>query len=103
MDRLRNIHPGEVLLTEFMEPLGITAYRVAKEIGVQQTRIGEIIEGKRAVTPDTAIRLGRFFSVSPQFWLNLQALYDLEREQSSNADKYQKIHAYAEAHNRVGV
>jgi antitoxin HigA-1 len=80
--RLRNIHPGEVLCEEFMVPLDITAYRLAKAIGVQQTRIGTIIDGRRSITPDTAIRLGRYFGVSPQFWLNLQQMYDLETQQS---------------------
>ena len=73
------ITPGEVLRAEFMEPLGITPYRLAKDIGVQQTRIGEILEGRRAITPDTAERLGRYFSMGTAFWLNLQHSYDLRK------------------------
>lgn len=99
MNRLANIHPGEVLREEFLEPLNITPYRLAKCIGVQQTRIEAILDGKRSITADTAIRLGRFFSVTPQFWLNLQTMYDLE-EQERNATSraaYNEIHAYSEA------
>jgi len=76
--RLAPVHPGEVLIADFIEPLGLTRYRVAKAIGVPQRRIDEICSGKRAVTADTALRLGRFFSVEPQLWMNLQAQYDLE-------------------------
>ncbi|HZZ91911.1 MAG TPA: HigA family addiction module antitoxin [Usitatibacter sp.] len=72
------VHPGQVLLSDFIEPLGLTRYRVAKAIGVPQRRIDEICSGKRAITADTALRLGRFFSVEPQLWMNLQAQYDLE-------------------------
>ena len=71
------IHPGEILLEEFLEPLGITQYRLAKSISVPQRRIGEIVKGKRAITADTALRLGRFFGMEAQFWLNLQARHDL--------------------------
>jgi addiction module HigA family antidote len=77
------IHPGEILLHEFLEPLGITQYRLAKSIGVPQRRIGEIVQGKRAISPDTALRLGRFFGMEPQFWLNLQGRYDLILAQES--------------------
>ena len=86
--RLATVHPGEVLLKDFIEPLGLTRYRVAKSIGVPQRRVDEICSGKRAVTADTALRLGRFFSVEPQAWMNLQAQYDLEvadRELGSTA------------------
>lgn len=76
--RLPPVHPGEVLLADFIEPVGLTRYRVAKAIGVPQRRIDEICSGKRAMTADTALRLGRFFSVEPQLWMNLQAQYDLE-------------------------
>ena len=71
------IHPGEILLEEFLEPRGITQYRLAKSISVPQRRIGEIVKGKRAITADTALRLGRFFGMEAQFWLNLQARHDL--------------------------
>src|SRR5208337_277084 len=72
------IHPGEILLEDFLKPLGLTQYRLAKSIGVPQRRIGEIIAGKRAVTADTALRLARFFGTDAQSWVNLQAHYDLE-------------------------
>jgi addiction module HigA family antidote len=72
------IHPGEILREEFLTPLSLTAYAVAKAIGVPQTRISEIIHERRAISADTAVRLGRFFRTSPEFWMNLQARYDLE-------------------------
>jgi antitoxin HigA-1 len=76
--RLSPIHPGEVLLEDFLRPLGISQYRLAKDIGVPQRRVGEIVHGKRAISADTALRLGRFFRMEAQFWMNIQALYDLE-------------------------
>ena len=72
------VHPGEILLEDFLKPMGITRYRLAKSIGVPQRRIDEICAGKRAITADTALRLARFFSTDPQSWMNLQAEYDLE-------------------------
>ncbi|HWG21183.1 MAG TPA: HigA family addiction module antitoxin [Terracidiphilus sp.] len=71
------IHPGEILLTEFMEPLGLTAYRLAKELHVPQPRIHSLIRGMRAISADTAVRLGIYFNLPAQFWLNLQNEYDL--------------------------
>jgi len=76
--KLPPIHPGEILMEEFLEPMGISQYRLAKNISVPPRRINEIVHGKRAITADTALRLGRFFGMSPQFWLNLQTRYDLE-------------------------
>jgi antitoxin HigA-1 len=76
--RLPSVHPGEVLLKEFIEPMKLTRYKVAKGTGVQQRRIDEICAGKRAITGETALRLGLFFGVEAQFWMNLQARYDLE-------------------------
>ena len=76
--QLPPIHPGEILMEEFLEPMGISQYRLAKDISVPPRRINEIVHGKRSITADTALRLGRFFSMSPQFWLNLQTRYDLE-------------------------
>jgi len=76
--KLPPIHPGEILKEEFLEPMGISQYRLAKDISVPPRRINEIVHGKRAITADTALRLGRFFAMSPQFWLNLQTRYDLE-------------------------
>lgn len=81
------IHPGEILLEEFLKPMGITQYRLAKDIAVPPRRINEIVQGKRAISADTALRLGRFFGMSPQFWINLQAHYDLEIAQESIGDR----------------
>jgi addiction module HigA family antidote len=75
---LAPIHPGEILLEEFLNPMEITQYRLAKDIKVDPRRINEIVHGKRSITADTAYRLGRYFGMSPQFWLNLQSHYDLE-------------------------
>jgi len=77
---LTNITPGEILEEEFLKPMGLTQYRLAKDLGVPPRRINEIVKGERAITADTALRLGRFFKMAPQFWLNLQAQYDLEQE-----------------------
>ena len=77
-DRLPNIHPGEVLLQEFLKPLALSQTRVAREIGVPPRRINEIVLAKRAVTPDTALRLARYFGTSERFWLGLQTDFDLE-------------------------
>ena len=72
------VHPGEILREEFLEPMGISAYRLAKDITVPQTRIAAILAGERAITPDTALRLSRYFGMSDRFWSTLQANYDLE-------------------------
>jgi len=88
--RLPPIHPGEVLMEEFLKPMGISQYRLAKDISVPPRRINEIVHGKRAVTADTALRLGRFFGMSPQFWLNLQTRHDLEVTEDSLADRLDK-------------
>lgn len=77
-NKLPSIHPGEVLLTEFLEPMQLSQYALAKAIGVPARRINEIVLGKRSVTPDTALRLSRYFGLSERFWLNLQTRYDLE-------------------------
>ncbi len=74
------IHPGEILMKEFLKPLGITQYRVAKDIHVSPRRINEIVHGKRSISPDTALRLSKFFGLSERFWMNLQTRYDLEIE-----------------------
>jgi len=78
--RLAPVHPGEILLEEFLKPLALTQYRLAKGLSVPARRINEIVHGTRAVTADTALRLGRFFGMSERFWLNLQTAYDLEIE-----------------------
>jgi len=80
MVRLKNIHPGEILLEEFLNPLEISAYKLSKDIDIPQTRISQIIRGNRRVTADTALRLSKYFGNSPKFWLGLQDDYDLEEE-----------------------
>ncbi len=72
------IHPGEILVSEFLEPMGISQYRLAKDIGVTPRRINEIVHGRRAISADTALRLSHFFGMEAQFWLNLQSRYDME-------------------------
>jgi addiction module HigA family antidote len=78
---LADITPGEILEQDFLKPMGLSQYRLAKDIGVPARRINEIVKGERAITADTALRLGRYFKMSPQFWLNLQSHYDLEIEE----------------------
>ena len=77
---LAPIHPGEILMEEFLKPLGISQYKLAKDINVPARRINEIVHGKRSISADTALRLSRYFTLSERFWLNLQARYDLEME-----------------------
>jgi len=84
------IHPGEILLKEFLKPLGISQYRLAKDIAVTPRRINEIVHGRRAITADTALRLGRFFSMEAQFWLNLQSHYDMEVAMDILQDRLEK-------------
>jgi len=81
------VHPGEVLLEEFLEPAGLSQYRLAKDVSVPPRRINEIVHGKRAVTADTALRLARYFGTTPRFWLNLQAQYDLDIEADRLGDR----------------
>lgn len=78
MARLKNIHPGEVLLEEFLIPMALTAYRLSKDIGIPQTRVAAIIKGDRRITADTALRFGSYFGTSPKFWMGLQDDYELE-------------------------
>ena len=84
------IHPGEILLEEFLNPLGVTQYRLAKDISVDPRRINEIVLGKRGITPDTALRLSRYFGMSDAFWLNLQSHFDLEVEKERLSRRLQK-------------
>ena len=81
MERLNNIHPGEILSEEFLKPMGISAYKLAKDIGIPQTRISEITKGRRRITADTALRFSKYFGTTPKFWLGLQDDFDLEEEQ----------------------
>ena len=91
MNRLANIHPGEILLEEFLKPLEITAYRLSKSIGIPQTRTSQIIKGKRGITADTALRLSKYFGTSPKFWLGLQDDYDLEEQINKLESELNKI------------
>jgi addiction module HigA family antidote len=91
MARLPNIHPGEILLEEFLKPMGITAYRLAKEIGVSQTRVSQIINMNRGISAETALRLGRFFGMSAEFWLGLQYNYELKKNKRSLQKELDKI------------
>jgi addiction module HigA family antidote len=91
MDKLNNIHPGEILNEEFLVPLEISAYRLSKETFIPQTRISEIIKGNRRITADTALRLAKFFGTTPKFWLGLQDDYDLEEELKDKAKELKEI------------
>ena len=88
--KLPPIHPGEILIEEFLKPMGISQYRLAKDISVPPRRINEIVHGKRSISADTALRLGRFFGISPQFWLNLQTRFDLEVTEDLLAERLDK-------------
>lgn len=92
--RLRNVHPGEVLVEEFLEPLALTQYQLAKKIRVPLTRVSEICRGRRAITAGTALRLAAFFRTSPKFWLGLQEDFDLEEELRSRPGELAKIRPY---------
>ena len=85
--KLSPVHPGEILLEEFLRPMGLSQYRLAKDIGVPARRINEIVHGQRAISADTALRLSRFFGMSERFWLNLQVRYDLEVEKDRLGDR----------------
>ena len=98
MEKLKNIHPGEILLEEFLIPLSISAYRLSKDIGIPQTRISEIIKGNRRITADTALRLSRYFGNSAKFWLGLQDDFDIEEEEIQkktelNSIRQHRVHA----------
>lgn len=94
MKKLKNIHPGEILLEEFLIPLEITAYRLSKEISIPQTRISEIIKGNRRITADTALRLSKFFGNSAKFWLGLQDDFDIEDEKTLKQKDLNSIKQY---------
>jgi addiction module HigA family antidote len=95
MKKLPNIHPGEVLREEFLEPLGISQYKLAKAINVQPIRIGEICAGRRSITADTALRLSRALGTTPGFWLGLQADYDTEEAECVSGDTLNRIQRLA--------
>lgn len=94
MKRLKNIHPGEILSEEFLLPLEISAYRLSKDIGIPQTRISEILKGKRRITADTALRLGKYFGTSAKFWLGLQDDFDIEEEYRGKSKDLDSIKLY---------
>ncbi len=91
MEKLSNIHPGEVLFEEFLKPFNISAYRLSKDVGIPQTRTSEIIKGKRSITADTALRLSYYFGNSAKFWLGLQNDYDLEEEKKIKGKELKRI------------
>jgi len=91
MEKLANMHPGEVLQFEFLEPLEISTYRLSKDLKIPQTRISEIIKGNRRITADTALRLSKYFGNSAKFWLGLQDDYDIEEEREEKKDEFDKI------------
>lgn len=96
MRNLKNIHPGEVLKEEFLDPMGITIYRLCKETGLSQTRLSQIIKGIRRVTAETAVKLGKYFGVAAEFWMNLQAFYDIEEAQKKYRKEITAIHSVQE-------
>jgi addiction module HigA family antidote len=87
---MRPIHPGEILMEEFLVPMGITQYRLAKDISVPPRRINEIVHGKRAISADTALRLARYFGTTERFWMNLQTRYDMEHQKDILGDRLQR-------------
>jgi len=88
MTKLKNIHPGEILMEEFLLPMEVSAYRLSKDIGIPQTRISQILKGNRRITADTAIRLSSYFGNSPKFWLGLQDDFDIEEESHLKKKEY---------------
>lgn len=91
MSPTHHTHPGEILLEEFLKPMGISQYRLAKDIGVDPARVNAIVHGKRGITPATAVRLSRYFGMSERFWINAQAHYDLEVEKALHGDQIDAI------------
>jgi len=94
MAKLKNVHPGEILLEEFLVPFNISAYKLAKDVAIPQTRLSQILKGKRKITADTALRLSKYFGNSPKFWLGLQDDYDLEEERSAKKTILNSIKAF---------
>ena len=94
MKRLINLHPGEILLEEFLKPLKISAYKLSKEIFIPQGRISEIIHNKRRITADTSLRLSKFFGTTAQFWMGLQNDYDIEEEKIKNENELNSINKF---------
>jgi antitoxin HigA-1 len=97
MRTLKNIHPGEVLKEEFLAPMGISVYRLSKETGLSQTRLSQIIRGERGISAETALKLGKFFGVPAEFWMNLQTLYDIEEAQKRYKKDIESIHTFRDS------
>ena len=96
MEKLMNVHPGEVLLEEFLVPLNISAYKLSKDLKIPQTRVSEILKGRRRITADTALRLSNYFGNSAKFWLGLQDDYDIEEQFNQKKDLFKSIRKHAE-------
>jgi addiction module HigA family antidote len=96
MEKLANVHPGEILLHEFLEPLEISAYRLSKDLKIPQTRISEIVKGRRRITADTALRLSKYFGNSAKFWLGLQDDFDIEEGKENKQSELNGIKQYAD-------
>jgi addiction module HigA family antidote len=96
MEKLNNIHPGEVLHFEFLEPLKISAYKLSKDCQIPQSRISEIVKGNRRITADTALRLSKYFGNTAKFWLGLQDDFDIEEERENKVDELKKIKLYSD-------
>jgi len=94
MNKITPIHPGEILSEDFLKPMGISGYKLAKALLIDQTRVSEIIKGKRSITTDTALRLAKFFGTTPEFWLNIQARYDMETMHDALKEDLDNIHTY---------
>ena len=96
MRHLNNIHPGEILREEFLGPMDISVYRLSKETGLSQTRLSQITKGLRSITAETAVKLGKFFDVPAEFWMNLQSLYDIEEAREKHRKEIESIHSIQE-------
>jgi len=94
MKKMPNIYPGEILMEDFLKPMKITAYKLAKATHIDQTRISEIIRGNRSITADTALRFAKYFGNSPEFWINIQSIYDLEEKKKSIKSVLAGIHPH---------
>ena len=104
MEKLENIHPGEILLEEFLKPMKLSAYKLSKDIDIPQTRISQIIKGNRRITADTALRLSSYFGNSAKFWLGLQDDYDIEDEKQNKREIFRKIRKSREnAHHHLSI
>jgi addiction module HigA family antidote len=96
MEKLENVHPGEILLYEFLKPLNISAYRLSKDLSIPQTRISEIVKGRRRITADTALRLSKYFGNSAKFWLGLQDDFDIEEGKEQKKSELNSIKKYVD-------